>query len=862
MKYLVKENLIINITVFCFFLFFVFTWLADAGASGYGLYSEVDGQLFAWIGSFFLKWGKPFDMNTLNPFAGMGSVVIPVNSWWNPGALALGFSSNKLTSFVLSYSIYWVEIFFSIYFLAITIGLNKVESILASELYVLFLFPPFSAYFGITPIYSLAPLVAHVLALFCMMTITYMKLGEDGIAKNLFLAFSFLFFCSLIIISAGFGFIPAVPIYAFILMGCTLQNLNRQQLLWRIGTITFAAGFFLILHGLLYFEGLMGYMSSSIGDIKKIAISFAIPKVWQKHTSIFYGFSSLISYFHIFALLGGIVGVLSKNGKYRWIAFGFILAILFPDIFGFLTENGIIASNMNRIGISHYMLDAYPLYCIFFVVFISFVWRMIARILFARNILENDRFFYFGLVKYLKLLTPLILLPAAAMTIWSHHLSERRISFSEPSKTPIVSYLENKIGLKSDTHFKGSAAQYFESVNSPLRLIDYRLDSKGGDSYFSADHYITAREFLKIHFQNRHMFSDLWNYHIPTIEDYAHTISKTMYIFFQNMLADEGDFAHPLFLNVYKLNLQALRAMGVRFLITDKIIHDKNLSLVMTENQKLNKESNLNFNLTIAAKKIIEEQLIAMHKSDTVSLTSFMNEFKDKFDKIYPAQQAEKDKVINALNTVITTRNHHGMNWSYSELYDAKNIFNSLIFSWVVSPPIYLYEIKNPNLATFSPTHIYEIHSGKKLILQMAAPSFSFEESAIVQESIPSNISHQLVKVQNSKMSFGRNVVHIQSESRGWSILLLPLQYSHCFQITEMTSDSAGQASPRVLRANLIHTALLFKEKLNVKLNFNFGIGKSADCRTKDIQDLQALGLLDERYLIELQRRAIKQIRS
>lgn len=835
--------------------------------SGHGLYSEVDGQTFAWIGKFLIGWGKPFDMNTLNPFEGMGSVFIPVNSWWNPGAFVLGLPTNKLISFVLSYSIYWIEIFFSIYFLAKTTGLNKIESILAAELYVLFLFPPFSAYFNTSPIFSLVPLYAHLLASISLMTITYAKLGESENVRNLFLVFFFALAGFIVIMSTGFGFVPAVPIYTLLFLGFTIQNFNRQQLLWKMGALSFLACLFFIMHGSLYYEGLLGYIASSARGVK--AISFALPKIWQKHTSIFYGPPPLVSFLHIFALLGGLIGIFCQRGKYRWIAISFVLIVLLPDVVGFFFENGIISGTITNIGISYYVWNAYPLYCIFFIIFISFLWRVVVRTI---EFLANNPFdfikanstkitVFHSVLHYLKLLIPLIIIPVLGIKIWFGNFYENRVPLIEPSKTPIVAYLENKIGLKPGDTFRGTTAEYFASKNSPLRQINYQFEIKDGDSYYTANHYITAREFLNRRFKNRHMLSDLWNYNIPTLEEYAHLVSKPMYFFFNKMLANEGDVAHGLFLNIYKLNLKVLRAMGVRYLISDKNLHEKDLSLVMIEKQTIMSENSYtDFNLSISAKKVFEE-LEEKYKHDIISSAIFKKEFKNKLDKIHPAMQEDKEKIFNYLDVSINSalvENPDRPNWSHTDLEKIKNIFKIVIFSWAVSPPLYLYEIKSPNLATFSPIHIIKANSGKELFFQMAKSNFSFEKSVVVQEAIPTNIANHLVKAINSKMGFERNAVRVESESAGWSILLLPLQYSHCFRVIEMAPSSAGHAAARLIRANLIHAALLFKGKMDVKLSFVFGIGRNTHCRAKDMQDLQTLGLLDEQYLYLLHKRAVK----
>ena len=61
----------------------------------------------------------------------------------------------------------------------------------------------------------------------------------------------------------------------------------------------------------------------------------------------------------------------------------------------------------------------------------------------------------------------------------------------------------------------------------------------------------------------------------------------------------------------------------------------------------------------------------------------------------------------------------------------------------------------------------------------------------------------------------------------------------YCYKMNPKSADS----KVKILRANLVQTAILFKDNLNMELLFNFGITRNAKCRQADIQDIIALGL-------------------
>ena len=52
------------------------------------------------------------------------------------------------------------------------------------------------------------------------------------------------------------------------------------------------------------------------------------------------------------------------------------------------------------------------------------------------------------------------------------------------------------------------------------------------------------------------------------------------------------------------------------------------------------------------------------------------------------------------------------------------------------------------------------------------------------------------------------------------------------------------------MRANIVQTALLFKDRLNVDLVFDYGMVGNASCREEDLNDIQLLGLTDDDYML------------
>jgi hypothetical protein len=87
-------------------------------------------------------------------------------------------------------------------------------------------------------------------------------------------------------------------------------------------------------------------------------------------------------------------------------------------------------------------------------------------------------------------------------------------------------------------------------------------------------------------------------------------------------------------------------------------------------------------------------------------------------------------------------------------------------------------------------------------------------------------------------MIFERGAVHVTATSAGTSALLLPLQFSHCFRLLAAQPDRV-----RVVRANLIHTLILFAGELDARLKWEFSFWRNSGCRLRDAEDVRKLGL-------------------
>lgn len=146
---------------------------------------------------------------------------------------------------------------------------------------------------------------------------------------------------------------------------------------------------------------------------------------------------------------------------------------------------------------------------------------------------------------------------------------------------------------------------------------------------------------------------------------------------------------------------------------------------------------------------------------------------------------------------------------------------------------LFLYELSTPNLGNYSPTHLLILNDVDEFYRKIRANPKRLKTDAFVEAPFQTN----LTPAYDAKMVYQKNGVHITAKSNGTSALLLPLQFSHCYRLNESSISNV-----KIMRANLIHTLIIFKKNLNTDLIWEFRWGKSK-CRQQDIIDMKKISL-------------------
>jgi hypothetical protein len=104
---------------------------------------------------------------------------------------------------------------------------------------------------------------------------------------------------------------------------------------------------------------------------------------------------------------------------------------------------------------------------------------------------------------------------------------------------------------------------------------------------------------------------------------------------------------------------------------------------------------------------------------------------------------------------------------------------------------------------------------------------------------VTEDIANGLVPANFESLTIERDGYRVKANSTGKSVLLLPIEFSRCWNITELHSGSPA----RLFRANLLLTGVVFEGKLDVRITFHTGPFNNPGCRLADRADSKAMAI-------------------
>jgi hypothetical protein len=144
---------------------------------------------------------------------------------------------------------------------------------------------------------------------------------------------------------------------------------------------------------------------------------------------------------------------------------------------------------------------------------------------------------------------------------------------------------------------------------------------------------------------------------------------------------------------------------------------------------------------------------------------------------------------------------------------------------------LFLYELPDVNTAGYWATRPTQVETTRQAMLRMIDP-----ESA-ADSTVYEPLQTSLVAGTASQLRVFRDHLIVEAESPGTSLLVLPIEFSHCFDVRTLDSSQ-----PRFLRANINQGALLFSGRLRAELHYRYNPWHF-NCRLRDIDDARRLKL-------------------
>jgi hypothetical protein len=108
-------------------------------------------------------------------------------------------------------------------------------------------------------------------------------------------------------------------------------------------------------------------------------------------------------------------------------------------------------------------------------------------------------------------------------------------------------------------------------------------------------------------------------------------------------------------------------------------------------------------------------------------------------------------------------------------------------------------------------------------------------KQAVAQEEVPG----PLTPVRAVALSMAGKDLRLVADSDGRSLIVVPVEFSHCLELTETAAGRGGGAT--VLRIDGLLTGIIFAHHIDAVLSFRIGPLHNPTCRWADYRDLKAL---------------------
>jgi hypothetical protein len=146
-----------------------------------------------------------------------------------------------------------------------------------------------------------------------------------------------------------------------------------------------------------------------------------------------------------------------------------------------------------------------------------------------------------------------------------------------------------------------------------------------------------------------------------------------------------------------------------------------------------------------------------------------------------------------------------------------------------------IIELPTPNLATYSPTSVETRSSLSGMLDFIDDDEIDLAKRAV--SLLPQ--TDTLKPIISSRLSLEGKDLRLVAESEGRSLIVVPLEFSHCIEIRPMGPDNPS--APTLQRIDGLLTGVVFERRIDAVLSFRIGPFHNQMCRWEDYRELKAM---------------------
>lgn len=149
-----------------------------------------------------------------------------------------------------------------------------------------------------------------------------------------------------------------------------------------------------------------------------------------------------------------------------------------------------------------------------------------------------------------------------------------------------------------------------------------------------------------------------------------------------------------------------------------------------------------------------------------------------------------------------------------------------------------LYEISQANISGVSAARVVQASDLQELQELLQSGSFVNQSAVIfpVAEEEKAAFSRRWSPASENHISVEKGGWHIAARSSGWTLLMVPIEFSRCLDITVLRGER-----PYAVRVNAVLTGLIFHRQMDIRMVTRTGIFHQPYCRWQDYKEFKAL---------------------